>query len=733
MSMRSSLAGIQSPAEALPPSQSSKQQRVLACTLCRQRKVKCDHKFPCSNCIKSRVKCVPTTVLPRRRPRRRFPGKDVLEHLHKYEELLRQNNVGFEPLYTESATGKKMTNADGGHNARKDQQPEAAKTESPSLSTIGESEIVLQYEAKNFWHAMDKRIQNNPDSQSNASNDDAREVNIKRAWDQLSGNDIFLVFGSRKTAASLISLHPDPVQIFRLWQVYLDNVNPLVKVVHAPSLQVSIIKAMSNLENISPTLEALMFSIYCMSLVSLTVEDCHAMFGLPKEDILTRYQCGCQQALLNCGFLRNNDRDCLTAFYLYIISVGSSTDPHTLSSMLGVAFRIAQRLGIHNESIPAKCTTPFEAEMRRRLWWSLVLFDTRISELAGHKSVSLDPTWNCKMPLNVNDSDLQPDMKHMPEARSYSTDAIYAIVRAELGEFLRRSDFHLDFTNPALKPIARDVQNRDTGDLDTLEKKIEEKYLKFCDPEIPLHFMTIWMTRGHLARCRLVEQYWKFGSSTTSTTHITDEQLDNTTSHAFRMLECDTKLMTSPLTKGYLWLAQFHFQFLAYIHIAQDLRSRPASKHAEQAWKLMNENFEARFATISTHRIPLFKLFAATVLPAWEASKGLGDSSTPPRIVSSIKQKLAKLKQISHNGEVVKETTQLNNITDPNSQDSSIPMPMGLCANSQMLDMGIGTQDGYAGTGDMFFSGLFGPATLGVDMNQVDWAAMDWGFDGWCS
>jgi hypothetical protein len=52
--------------------------------------------------------------------------------------------------------------------------------------------------------------------------------------------------------------------------------------------------------------------------------------------------------------------------------------------MLGVAIRIAQRMGIHSESALAKCTV-FEAELRRRLWWSLVLFDTRISEMADHK------------------------------------------------------------------------------------------------------------------------------------------------------------------------------------------------------------------------------------------------------------------------------------------------------------------------------------------------------------
>ena len=117
------------------------------------------------------------------------------------------------------------------------------------------------------------------------------------------------------------------MQIFRLWQLYLDNVNPLLKVTHTLSLQGRIIEAAGNVSNISPTLEALMFSIYCMSILSLSVDDCQGIFPgcSSKVDLLTRYQFGCQQALLNCGFLRCDDRDCLTALYLYLVSLPSGS------------------------------------------------------------------------------------------------------------------------------------------------------------------------------------------------------------------------------------------------------------------------------------------------------------------------------------------------------------------------------------------------------------------------
>jgi len=144
---------------------------------------------------------------------------------------------------------------------------------------------------------------------------------VKKGWVQLFGDNDHLLFGSSNANVDLSTLHPEPVQIFRLWQMYLDNVNPLLMVTHTPSLQASIIEAASNVSAIGPDLEALMFSIYCTAILSLTVNDCQIILGSSKEDLLARFQFGCQQALLNCRFLRSENRDCLTALYLYLVSL----------------------------------------------------------------------------------------------------------------------------------------------------------------------------------------------------------------------------------------------------------------------------------------------------------------------------------------------------------------------------------------------------------------------------
>jgi hypothetical protein len=100
-------AGFPTPehsADALSPRApaSISKPRVLSCVLCSQRKVKCDRKSPCANCVKAGAQCISAASITRQR-RRRFPERELLDRLRLYEELLRKHNVPFQPLHASSA------------------------------------------------------------------------------------------------------------------------------------------------------------------------------------------------------------------------------------------------------------------------------------------------------------------------------------------------------------------------------------------------------------------------------------------------------------------------------------------------------------------------------------------------------------------------------------------------------------------------------------------------------
>ena len=378
-------------------------------------------------------------------------------------------------------------------------------------------------------------------------------------------------------------------------------------------------------------------------------------------------------------------------------------------------------MGIHNESTYTN-SNALEAEMCRRLWWSLVVFDNRICEMSNSKTTMLSPNWDCKTPLNMNDSDIHPEMKFLPVAHDTPTETIFAVVRSELADFVRQSDFHLDFTNPSLKSIAR---SHGTGpeckQLVSLEHTIDDKYFKVCNPENPLHFMTIWTTRSHFARHRLSEYFARFSKSSVPQT---DAQRNNAISHALSMLECDTEIMTSPLTKGYLWFAHLYFPFTSYIHIVQDLKRRPIDNHAEKCWRVMSENYEARFSDLESDASPFFNIFSRIVLQAWavreEATARLNVPLEVPRMVLDLRQKVMEM---TPNTQINDIEQQSGGAVDINFGELSMDMPVDVSGSG--VPLGIGGQGGM-GSASGGCPEASGQAPMDVNISQLDWAMIDW-------
>ncbi|KAF1962561.1 hypothetical protein CC80DRAFT_462740 [Byssothecium circinans] len=706
----------------LASSQPPRPQRVLACVLCQQRKVKCDRTFPCANCTRSRAQCVPATQLPRRR-RRRFAERELLDQLRKYEDLLRQNNIEFEPLQKDPLITKESPN-DGRRDDREDDQSGITEDSSPSV-TIKPEAIT---EVKSFWQAVHNRFGSDDESDEYAENrvDDTVGKTMYRVF----VNDGSLVLGLRQIPVDLSPLHPEPAQLFRLWQLFLDNVNPLLLVVHGPTTQMHIIEAAGNNKNIKPTVEALLFSIYSSAVFSLSDEDCLITLGSSKGELLTRYQFGCQQALANSGVLRTTDRDCLTAFFLYLVSFTHTTDPRALTSILAMVIRIAQRIKIDQEPENVEHGV-LEAEMRRRLWWAIVLFDFRLAQIAGEKPKIFLPTFSSRVPLNVNDAELRAEMKEPPPVHDQPTEAIYAVVRASIGDFMRHTIFNLAYNAPELASLARVGMGPvpDGGEIVELERWIEQKYLRFCNPENPLHFQTMWEARANLAKCRVMEDY---SIKPSTSTPDTDESPDSAACQAIRILECDAKLMSSPLTKGYRWMSHFNFPLVAYIHITKCLKRSPLSDYAERAWQALSESFENWEASVFSKNEDLLEGVCKMILSAWSyretALIQAGEIIVLPPIIRKLRD-MGKHKQESQSAPDALDW--MNGAMEGGGADVDAPLMMPWSFSpTNHVPLEPSGSDAY----NAFISGAHGSNAPGqapheINMNQLDWAAsmMDWG------
>jgi hypothetical protein len=119
-----------------------KSQRMLACALCRRRKIKCDHEFPCANCIRAGAQCVPANPVAAHQRRRRFPERELLERLRYCEGLLRQNGVNFEPWLTPAAAADYASPSEDGK-ASTNSPDDSVNLESSRDNTVGKSHEAL--------------------------------------------------------------------------------------------------------------------------------------------------------------------------------------------------------------------------------------------------------------------------------------------------------------------------------------------------------------------------------------------------------------------------------------------------------------------------------------------------------------------------------------------------------------------------------------------------------------
>ena len=126
--------------------------------------------------------------------------------------------------------------------------------------------------------------------------------------------------------------HPDPIHAFKLWQIFLDRVNPLTKIIHVPTLQPYVIEATTDPSHVPLKYQALLFSIYLMAIVSLDGAECYQLLGTTRDQALQKFTSATRHALLRSGFLRNYDMAIVQTLLLFLVMLPPTFRCHSLST-----------------------------------------------------------------------------------------------------------------------------------------------------------------------------------------------------------------------------------------------------------------------------------------------------------------------------------------------------------------------------------------------------------------
>ena len=304
-----------------------------------------------------------------------------------------------------------------------------------------------------------------------------------------------------------------------------------------------------------------------------------------------------------------------------------------------MAVRIGQRLGLHRDGTSLGLPI-FETELRRRLWWQIVILDSRSAELSGSGTSVLAHLWDTKSPLNVNDSDLSLDMREPPLEHARLTEMVFCMVRSKIGSFMRHPDslstFELGLRGSG--NVAASLRKKDKI-IDELEEALEREFVRYCDPMIPLHVLVTCVARCAVCKLRLIAHHPRqYPEGPKSMPQSEREMLF---SNSLRMIEQDNVIHFNKSTQRFLWHISAYFQLEALAYLLNELRQRTTGELVERAWREIDKVFEHHSEILASKDNALFVAIQDIAVKAWEARamayvRHKGGVPRPPHFISDL-------------------------------------------------------------------------------------------------
>ncbi|KAF4993563.1 hypothetical protein FGRMN_6422 [Fusarium graminum] len=205
----------------------------------------------------------------------------------------------------------------------------------------------------------------------------------------------------------------------KLWNIFMERVEPLVKFSFKWTLD-HLRAALSDAEKwarLDYGDQSLILASCLFASVSLTKQESVSIFGRAKESLISECRLYCDMAFSRISLLAIDNISTLKAFCLYMKANVDILTARSLWSLMGLVTRNAEQLGFHRDGTVLGLS-PVETEERRRLWWQLQHVDLVLSLKNGVTPLSFSAAWDVKLPLNIEDSDIDPTSQIAPKERT---------------------------------------------------------------------------------------------------------------------------------------------------------------------------------------------------------------------------------------------------------------------------------------------------------------------------
>lgn len=404
-----------------------------------------------------------------------------------------------------------------------------------------------------------------------------------------TSNDGFLL-GFSSLAHSLREFHL-PVEKFSfMWEKYLDNVASMVPIFHKPSLGKTLWNAVSNLESMNKSTEALLFTVYYTTITSLTPEQCLSHLGEDRDAALKRYRFAVEQAFARANILTTHSLVLLQSLILFLICVRQNSDSRYVLSMTAIAVQIGRGIGLHRDGTTFNLT-PFETEMRRRLWLQICLLDFCASEDQGCDPMIHEASYDTHPPSNINDEDISPDSTEYPKERVGCTDMTFLLFRCDIITLSRRLT-HVPPSNTCKKYIVAFSQKERVEMVENLGKHLENKYVQYCDMTVPIQWVCGTLSRLVVAKLLLMIHHPMIRDDAENS-DLAGETQNRLFLSSIEIIEFSLLLESNSKTSKWSWFFRTHMQWHALAYVLSNLCVRQPCHVVDRAWRAVNAAYSA--------------------------------------------------------------------------------------------------------------------------------------------
>lgn len=237
------------------------------------------------------------------------------------------------------------------------------------------------------------------------------------------------------------------------------------------------------------------------------------------------------------------------------------------------------RLGLHQDKT-SPSHSPYETELRRRLWWQICTLDVRTAEDEGTAPVLSQAMLYVPLPCNTGDNDLHAEMRLAPKTNNNGVALLYNNARIEVTQGLRAILF-TDCPGSNKGGTGKSPLQTRLDNIENLESRLQSNYFDHCDSNIPLCDFTITTVQLVLLKARL-------------TLHINPdndprEWCSGVDEYVFKasvdLLERTHELATSRQYQRWWWLFRTYVEWDALALALRGLCRKPDRDDVDRAWK----------------------------------------------------------------------------------------------------------------------------------------------------